>query len=219
MKKKILALLIIAATSSLLGCGQDTSSESTLTQNYIDYSNSGERVFYTSSGTEYVIDTLEKESTEFEPNVVYSLFIGNTEPDQKVYNWCTMSIEERKADLKECGDMIIEFAKNEKWDNDYYLYININQIYNGQDIVYNYETDSLYVPTTESIFMTMYEQFGTLYAKDLEKINGGIDFLINNNLASIKHDEIQHKTPSPSGVRIYEGKFDSFIDFGEYSIY
>ena len=217
MKKKILALLIVAATSSLFGCGQDALNKGTLTQNYIDYSNSGEKVFYTSAGTEYVIDTLEKEATEFEPNVVYSLYIGNTAPDQKVYNWCTMPIEERKADLKECGDMVVEFAKSEEWDNDYCLYININQIYNGQDLVYNYETDSLYVPTTESIFMEMYEQFGTMHTKDLEEIDGGIDFLVNNNLAYLKHDEIEYKTPSPSGVRIYEGEFDSFID--GYSVY
>lgn len=130
-----------------------------------------------------------------------------------------MSIEERKSDLKECGDMIIEFSKSEEWDNDYYLYININQIYNGQDLVYNYETDSLYVPTTESIFMAMYEQFGTMYEKDLEEMDGGIDYLVNNNLAYLKHDEIEYKTPSPSGVSIYEGEFRNFIDFDECDVY
>lgn len=218
MKKLIISILTICII--LCGCGSNNTNN-TLTDKFKEFHlDSESSVFYTSRGTEFVIGDFCKENTTYEPNVVLSLYLGNTDLHSKVYNWCTMSIEERKADLKECSEMVIEYAKSENWDNDYYLYINIYRPYNGQDIVYNYEEDFLYLPDTENIFLAMYEQFGTMSADDLEEMNGGIDFLINNNLAYLKHNEIEYKTPSPSGVDIYEGEFRSFVDFdGEYSIY
>lgn len=218
MRKKILFIALATVLCiSFTSCGNEKTEP---VDEFLEYHfGSDNRVFTTSRGTEYVIDYMEKEENAYEPNVVYALYLGNTEPTQKIYDWCTMSIEERKADLRECANMVIDYAKSEGWSNNYYLYININQIYNGQDLVYNYEEDSLYIPDTESIFLAMYEQFGTMYDKDLEELDGGIDFLINNNLAYIKHSEIEYKTPNPSGVEIYEGEFRNFVDFDVYGIY
>lgn len=217
MKKKLLLIAsLIGLSFAITACGNEETKSDPFREYHFGSDN---RVFQTSIGTEYVIDYMAKEENAHEPKVVYSLWIGNTEPAEKIYNWCQMSVEERKADLRECGEMVIDYTKDKGWDNDYYLYININSIYNGQNLVYDYESDSLYIPTTESIFMEMYEKFGTMSCRKLEEIDGGIDFLLNNNLAQMKHNEIEYKTLHLSGVQIYDGKFSNFIEFDECDIY
>lgn len=65
----------------------------------------------------------------------------------------------------------------------------------------------------------MYEEFDTMYKKNLEKSQEGIDFLINNDLAYLKHNEIEYKSSIFSGVYIYDGEFHNSIDNNEHTIY
>ncbi len=217
MKKFIITFLIICTV--LCGCGNTNSSSDTLVDKMLAYNSIDSRVFTTTKGTEMYASSLEIENTDYSPRVVLTLNIGNTYIYEKAYNWCQMSIEERKADLKECGDMVVSYAKSEDWDNDYYLYVNVDSVYDGLSVVYDYEEDWLYVPDSEIIYMNMYEQFNTLNKWDLEDSQEGIDFLINNDLAYLKHNEVEYKHNILSGVYIHDGEFSKSIDDDEYTIY
>lgn len=215
--RKAFLVMMMACAFLLSACSKE---EVTLEDKFESFHfNSDSGVFTTTRGTEMVVDDLGKEDTVSEPRVVLSMWIGNTEPDQKVYNWCTMPIEERKADLKECGDMVVEFAKNEGWDNDYYLYITIESAYNSQDIVYDYEDDELYIPKNEYVFCNMYEEFGTMSKKDVAEMDGGIDFLVNNGIGYIKHNEIEYYKNIRGSASIYEGEFSISLDEDDYTVY
>lgn len=39
----------------------------------------------------------------------------------------------------------------------------------------------------------MYEKFNTFYKKDLEETQDGIDFLVDKNLAYIKHNQVEYE--------------------------
>lgn len=215
--RKIFLVMMMACIFILSACSKE---EVTLEDKFEQFHfNSDSGVFTTSRGTEMVVDDLGKEEDSFEPRVVLSLWVGNTEPAEKAYAWCQMTVEERKADLKECGDMVIEFAKNEEWDNDYYLYINVQTTNSDYNYVYDYEDDTLYVPNDELVYMQMYEQFGTVSKRDVAELDGGVDFLVNNDLAYIKHNEIEYNTVIGGEVYIYEGEFHISLDDDDYTIY
>lgn len=218
MKKRFLIIMSALLLSfSLVSCGTE---KATLRDEFVKFHvDSNNKIFTTSRGTEMYVSDLGKENDSFEQRVVLSLWIGNTEPGQKLYNWCQLPIEERKLDLKECGDMVIEFAKNKGWDNNYYLYINVETIGSSHDYVYDYEDDELYIPDDEQIYCKMYEQFGTMSSSKLEELDGGIDFLVNNGLAYIKHNEVEYHTVIGGGVSIYEGEFSISLDDEDYTVY
>lgn len=215
--RKAFLVMMIACAFLLSACSKE---EVTLEDKFERfYFNSDSDVFTTSRGTEMVVDDFGKEDAVSEPRVVLSMWIGNTEVEPKIYNWCTMPIEERKADLKECGDMVVEFAKNEGWDNDYYLYITIKSAYDSQDIVYDYEDNELYIPNNEYVFCDMYEGFGTMSKKDVAEMDGGIDFLVNNGIGYIKHNEIEYYKNIRGSASIYEGEFSISLDEDDYTVY
>lgn len=57
----------------------------------------------------------------------------------------------------------------------------------------------------------MYEKFNTFYKKDLEKTQDGIGFLVNNNLAYIKHNQVEYESIFSYTVYIdNEGNFKSY---------
>lgn len=218
MKKKFLIILSAVLFSfSLVSCGKEQSEP---VDDFLEYHfDSNNRVFTTSRGTEMVINYMEKEEDAYEPRVVFSLWVGNTEPDRKMYDWCQLSIEERKADLRECGDMVIEYAKDKGWNNNYYLYVAVETISSIDSIVYDYEDESLHIPNDEQIYCAMYEQFGTMSKKDLEEMEGGIDFLVANDMAYIKHGEVEYEVDISGGVSVYDGEFSVSLDEDDYTIY
>jgi hypothetical protein len=171
------------------------------------------KVFTTSRGTEMVAWWLQKQDAAA-PKVIFTIHIGasgdGSEIDKKQYDWIQLSVEDRKADLKECGDMVIEYAKNKKWSNNYYLYIATADLYGDCQVLYDYEADKIWIPNAEPIYKEMYEKFKTFNAKDLAETQEGIDFLLDNQLGYIKHNEIEYNLISSYDVYIHDGEFTSY---------
>ena len=213
-KEKISIIVpIIVCILCLCSCSNKTPDEK-LTDSFLEYS-LGEtdgkfnRVFTTSNGTEMVISELQKEDTT-SPKVILSVDIGNTDIKEKLYQWITSPVSVRMDDYRECAEMVIKYAKNEKWDNDYYLYVNTRNIYGSCDVVYDYEKDIIYIPNAENIYKEMYEQFGTFNVKDVAEADGGTDFIIDNNLGYWKHNELETKDATSYSIFLHDGKFSEY---------
>lgn len=213
-KEKILIIVpIIICVLFLCSCSKQTSEEE-LTNNFLEYSlgktdGKCNRVFTTSNGTEMVASELQKEDSG-SPSVILSVDIGNTDIKEKLHQWITSPVSMRMDDYRECAEMVIKYAKNENWDNDYYLYINTRNIYGSCDIVYDYEKDMIYIPNAENTYKEMYEQFGTFHVKDVAEAANGSDFIIDNNLGQWQHNELETKDATSYSISIYDGEFSEY---------
>lgn len=65
----------------------------------------------------------------------------------------------------------------------------------------------------------MYELFGTMSKKDVAEMDGGIDFLVNNGIGYIKHNEIEYYKNIRGSASIYEGEFSISLDEDDYTVY
>lgn len=213
-KEKISIIVpIIIYILCLCSCSNKTPDEK-LTDSFLEYSlgktdGKFNRVFTTSNGTEMVISALTKEDTYY-PKVLLSVEIGNTDFKNQIYQWITSPVSMRMDDYRECAEMVIKYAKNENWDNDYYLYVNTRNIYGSCDIVYDYEKDIIYIPNAENIYKEMYEQFGTFYTKDITEADNGSDFIIDNNLGYWQHNELETKDATSYSIYLHDGKFSEY---------
>ena len=207
-KKAILILLIVLSVITLCSCSSDTD----LKDNFINYYKNelNNKTFTTSTNKEMIIIDLEKENSS-NPKVIFTVCIGGESSINDItYDWLQLSPEERKSELRECGDMLVQYAKDNNWSNNYYIYVRLCQVYDGRDVIYDYEQDSIWIPNCEDTFVEMYEKFNTFYKKNLEESQDGIDFLISKDLAYIKHDQVEYNHPSSYSVYISDGKFESF---------
>lgn len=213
-KEKILVIVpIIICMLFLYSCSKKTSGEG-LTDSFLEYSlgktdGKCNRVFTTSNGTEMVVCELQKEDAA-SPKVVLSVDIGNTDIKEKLYQWITSPVSVRMDDYRECAEMVIKYAKNENWDNDYYLYVNTRNIYGSCDVVYDYEKDMIYIPNAENTYKEMYEQFGTFNVKDVAEADGGSDYIIDNNLGQWQHNELETKDATSYSISLHDGKFSEY---------
>ena len=218
MKRKIhkillLTSIVIAGMLFLCSCSKKTSDEK-LTDSFLEYSlgktdGKFNRVFTTSNGTEMVISELTKEDARY-PKVLLSVEIGNTDFKNQIYQWITSPVSMRMDDYRECAEMVIKYAKNENWNNDYYLYVNTRNIYGSCDVVYDYEKDMIYIPNAENIYKEMYEQFGTFYTKDVAEADNGSDFIIDNNLGYWQHNELEIKDATSYSISVHDGEFSEY---------
>jgi len=213
-KERFLIIVpIIICMLFLCSCSKKTSEEG-LTDSFLEYSlgktdGKYNRVFTTSNGTEMVISELQKENAT-SPKVILSVDIGNTDIKEKLYQWITSPISMRMDDYRECAEMVIKYAKNENWDNDYYLYVNTRNIYGSCDVIYDYEKDMIYIPNAENIYKEMYEQFGTFNVKDVAEADGGADFIVDNNLGYWKHNELETDYAISYTVYLHDGEFSEY---------
>lgn len=213
-KEKISIIVpIIICILCLCSCSNKTPDEK-LTDSFLEYSlgktdGKFNRVFTTSNGTEMVISALTKEDTYY-PKVLLSVEIGNTDFKNQIYQWITSPVNVRMDDYRECAKMVIKYAKNENWDNDYYLYVNTRNIYGSCDVVYDYEKDIIYIPNAENIYKEMFEQFGTFYMKDITEADNGSDFIIDNNLGYWQHNELETKDATSYSIYLHDGKFSEY---------
>lgn len=190
-------LLLTVFLISLAACSSE-SNDKNLKEAFAEFQSdkcNGD-VFYTSRGTEMVISELAKEVSD-SPKVVFTVFIGNEgNIYEQEYQWMNLTPDEKKADLKECGEMVIEYANSQNWDNDYYLYITTSGLYAPDcDVVYDYENNWLYVPEVEETYIEMYNQFDTLSESTISETQAGRTFLIENGLAHEQHGEIEIDYP------------------------
>ncbi len=208
MKKQTLFLLFII---TLFLCSCSFKNEN-IKDDFMNYNKEQleNHIFTTSMNTEIVIVDIEKENTSHNPRVILTVTIGNSDVAKKTYQWLQLSHDERKADLKECGDMVVKYAQDNNWSNDYYLYVKVCQIYDGCNIVYDYEHNVIWLPKCENTFTKMYEKFNTIYKKELEETQEGIDFLVENDLAHIKHNQVVYKSNISYNVYISDGEFESY---------
>ena len=132
----------------------------------------------------------------------------------KSYSWVIdRSISEKKQDLAYLGEYAIEYAKANGWKNDYDLYISVDGIYALCTYVYNYETNSLYIPSYEDMWIDAYQTCGTWSISELEKTSKGREWLILNGLGKMKHGEFESVSTSKDEsyeVDVYEGEFREF---------
>ena len=207
-KKAILILLIVLSVITLCSCSSDTDLKDNIINYYKNELNN--KTFTTSTNKEMIIIDLEKENSS-NPKVIFTVCIGGESSINDVtYDWLQLSPKERKSELRECGDMLVQYAKDNNWSNNYYIYVRLCQVYDGCDVIYDYEQDSIWIPNCEDTFVEMYEKFNTFYKKNLEESQDGIDFLISKDLAYIKHDQVEYNHTSSYSVYISDGKFESF---------
>lgn len=218
MKRKIHKILLLTSIVTvgvlfLCSCSKKTSEEG-LTDSFLEYSlgktdGKCNRVFTTSNGTEMVVSELQKEDSS-SPKVILSVDIGNTDIKEKLYQWITSPVSVRMDDYRECAEMVIKYAKNENWNNDYYLYVNTRNIYGSCDVVYDYEKDMIYIPNAENTYKEMYEQFGTFNVKDVAESDNGSDFIIDNNLGQWQHNELETNDTTSYSISLHDGKFSEY---------
>jgi len=209
----LITVPIIICMLCLCSCSKKTSEEG-MTNSFLEYSlgktdGKYNRVFTTSNGTEMVVSELQKENAT-SPKVILSVDIGNTDIKEKLYQWITSPVNVRMDDYRECAEMVIKYAKNENWDNDYYLYVNTRNIYGSCDVVYDYEKDMIYIPNAENIYKEMFEQFGTFNVKDIAEADNGSDFIIDNNLGYWQHNELETKDTTSYSIFLHDGKFSEY---------
>lgn len=157
--------------------------------------------------------SIKKEQNTSCSMVVMTIVIDGTSESiyQNKYDFIKKTDEEKFDVLKEVGDLLVDFAKSQEWDNDYYLYIDLERVPEN-DYVYDYEENVLYKPNNEELYINMYEKFQTFDKDELTKSQEGIDFLINNKMATYKHNELDIDY-TPIGFSVYidnNGKFNSY---------
>ncbi len=159
----------------------------------------------------WVLD-FEKEDVPHNARVVLSLVVGISNDEVK-YQWFLKTPDERKAILRECSELVIDYAKANNWNNDYYLYINVDQTNESSSCysIYDYEKDEVWIPDTENVYTDMYQKFATFSQSKIADMDGGADFLIENGFATLKHGELEtnHATNSYK-VFILDGAFKEY---------
>lgn len=206
LKRMMHLFSIILVSFFVCACSANNSLKSDFINYYKEQLDEG--AFITSMGTKFIIGSLDKENTSNHPNVVLLVFLNS---NNHTFQWLQLSADKRKDDMKEMADLVIEYAKNNKWSNDYYLYVEVGEIYGGCCITYDYEKDEIWIPNCENIYIQMYEKFNTFYKKDLEETQEGLDFLVDNNLAYIKHNQVEYRNIFCYTVYIdKKGKFSSY---------
>ena len=147
---------------------------------------------------EVVSLTLEKEESFF-PSVVLSFRIY--EPP------FSSSPKTIKNGLRDICEYVFEYAQYCEWDNDYNLYVCVQYFFDvSYYVTYYCETDELYIPSykTRSLLSSAYDKFGTLDDEEICKTREGVNWLIENGLGYMKHNQFEF-----SGW----GKYDNSVGY------
>ena len=56
----------------------------------------------------------------------------------------------------------------------------------------------------------MYEKFGTYHIKDVADLDGGTDFIADNNLGYWKHNELEKNDATSYTIFLNDGKFSEY---------
>lgn len=214
MRKHMMRILILCCCLGMVflsGCNSKNDDYKASFLSY--YENKLDKyTFYTADGTEMWVLDFEKEDVPHNARVVLSLVVGISNDEVK-YQWFLKTPDERKAILRECSELVIDYAKANNWNNDYYLYINVDQTneFSSCYSIYDYEKDEVWIPDTENVYTDMYQKFATFSQSKIADMDGGADFLIENGFATLKHGELEtnHATNSYK-VFILDGAFKEY---------
>lgn len=208
LSKIVLAFLVL----SLILCGCTSTTNGDLKEAFGEHfpEQITDDHFLSEGNIHLYVRSLLKERTSSNPRVVLSLS-PHEDDSQKIYDWLTRPISERKQELRSCADMVIEFAKSQGWSNDYYLYVVVSSVYHIEGaIVYDYEKDEIWIPNCEDIFLSMYEQFHTFSKWDIAETEEGREFISRSGLGFTKHNEIEYRIIFYYKAYISEGEFISY---------
>ena len=214
MRKYILGILVLCSFLCVIlisGCSSNSDDYKTSFLSYYE-SDFEKYTFYTSDGTEMWVLDFEKEDVSHNARVVLSLVVGISDDELK-YQWFLKTPDKRKAILRECSELVIDYAKTNNWNNDYYLYISVDQTNESSSCysIYDYEKDEVWIPDTENVYTDMYQKFETFSQSKIADMDGGADFLVENGFATLKHGELEtnHATNSYK-VSILDGAFKEY---------
>lgn len=214
MRKHIMQCFILFCCLSMVFLSGCTSKNTDYKSSFLAYYENefDKYTFHTSDGTEMWVLDFEKEDVSHNARVVLSLVVGISD-DELMYQWFLKTPDERKAILRECSELVIGYAKANNWDNDYYLYISVDQTNESSSCysIYDYEKDEVWIPDMESVYTDMYQRFATFSQSKIADMDGGADFLIENGFATLKHGELEtnHATNSYK-VSILDGAFKEY---------
>lgn len=203
VKKITLIFLCYLLVTTLTACGE----KRTEREKFLSFLGQEKNSVISKSEIDMCIISLDKEYSS-NPKVVIQIS-PNENGYEKTYDWLCLPAAEQKEDMKDFGDKVIAYAKEENWDNNYYLYITF--ICSDICIVYDYEMSELWVPNNIDTYKEMYEKFDTLAITSLTQTEEGKNFLVDNNLATIKHNEVElsHSNKCYT-VYISNGEFASY---------
>lgn len=211
--------LVLAFTTCIAFAGCNKEKEKTMQEDFAEfYSKQNQEdskylFLKTKSGAQIWNISFGKEEAS-KPRVVIdfefdSAYTETAEYKKNMYNYICQSTSQIKSDLKSLGDMVIEYAKAKKWNNNYYLYVVLSLPDN--EFVYNYETETLYIPNKLNIVKEMYEKFSAFYQPDIAKMNGGTEWLVSKGLGTIKHGVYEQDYDALDSYKVWlsNGKFVS----------
>lgn len=207
MKKLFLILILFSILLS--GCSDVNKSTKEL---FIEFHESNiefnDSKFVSPNGFDFLLLSLEKENTKTNPYVVMSLLIiGN---DSEINEWMQLDLHQKKAELEYCGDLVVEYASNSGWSNNYYLFVNIDDPCCNLTYVFDYEENRIWIPNQETPFIIMYEKFNTFDKDVIEESDGGVDFLIRYDIGYLKHNKVEYNHNGGYTVYIHDGEFGSY---------
>lgn len=206
MRKRMLNISLVGLLLCFVftACGKTTEEEQ-----FLSYLGQEENEFTFANGLRVCVASFEKEDS-FKPKVV--IWVAPIENGyEKTYDWMCESVSSQRDDLKIIANKVISYAKEQKWDNDYYLYVRFGD--DRRSYVYDYEADEFWIPNCAVIYKRLYEKFKTFNLEEISQKEGGKNYLLDNGLAEIKHGEMEFNYPK-EGYYVYISN-DEFHSFGE----
>ena len=194
MKNKIIGIFVVLLFVSTTLCGCSGNGVE-LKDSFLSYYKDEfiDNIIELPSGFKVSIFKVNKEKTNSNPHIIVDVLLANdnnAERDKEMYEWLKMDDGDKKADLKYIGEKYIEFSKSKKWSNNYYLYTAMFDTTLGQ-CLYDYENSSLRNPKMQDLFIEMYEEFKTMNENEVAETPKGQKFLIDNEVAELKHGELE----------------------------
>ena len=148
---------------------------------------------------------LDKEKNGYNPKVVLNVLSAPSD------EWF-LNLDGIKEDMKHLGEIVIEYAEKENWDNSYHLYTKIWLRNPLSELVYDYETDTLHVPNRYEDYMALYNTFETFDVQEIAKTDKGVEYLLSRWVGGMKHNKYEYDMDwlKSYKVNISDGEFKSY---------
>lgn len=216
MKTKRVWLIFLITTIILLaGCGETNHSDkfnNFFTKDIMTSEGDG-KVLILPSG--YKVETplffLDKEKKDYNPKIVLNAVILTND------EWL-LNVDNIKKDMRYLGEIVIKYAEKEGWENDYYLYVKKSLNESLGDLVYDYETDTLYIPNRYDDYLGLYNYYKTFSVDKISETSGGVDFLVEKRIGRIVHNKFERNFDwlKSYSVHISDGVFKEYSKSDSY---
>lgn len=202
-------IMTLTLCCGLVGCGEEKTS---FQEKFADYLKLDSKYGTISleSGIKTHLWHFEKELES--PNRVWFHLNYDKEENggwETLYNWILSSVQSKKNDLQIIGDKVVKFAKESGWSNNYHLYISLCYNNANCEVHYDYETDEIYIPKCDDLYIEMYEKFNLCSRYEIENTEKGQEWLVSKGLGFYKHGEFGTYVGALESMYIwcYEGEF------------